>query len=267
MKIKHIYLAAALLFAACTTEENTELADSRIPIEFTATCVSNATRATVDNNWRGHNESGELVAVKIGDVVKPYKIGRIDGATGEDADNLAKLSSDDPHYWTGKTETITAWYPYTPGEQNPPEVVVKEDQREFFSGYVASDYIIAEQEVTFVSGQLPALEFTHRTADIKIDLVSGKGTEYLSPTVTISINGTNITTCKYTPGSREDKDAHPNQFHALLPQGTTVAAGDLIITVMFNVGQQSGNTYKFSNKTAQTFEAGSQYSYTLTVDE
>lgn len=256
MKIKHIYLAAALLFAACTTEENTELADSRIPIEFTATCVSNATRATVDNNWRGHNESGELVAVKIGDVIKPYKIGRIDGATGEDADNLAKLSSDDPFYWTGTTETITAWYPYTPGEQEPPEVVVQEDQSRY-EYYRESDYIIAEQEVTFVSGQLPDLEFTHRTADIKIVITKEDGSEpNQSPNaVSIFIGDREIKAC--CPDAWK-----PNEYHALLePQ--TVAQTKFTVMLMF----YSGNTYKFSNKTAQTFEAGSQYSYTLTVDE
>ena len=85
--------------------------------------------------------------------------------------------------------------------------------------------------------------------------------------MTISINGRDIATCKLTPDYVENKDAYPNQYHALLPPGTTVAAGDFVITVKFDGGQQSGNTYKFSNKTAQTFEAGSQYSYTLTVDE
>lgn len=237
------------ILAACTTEENTELTDSRIPIEFTATCVSNATRATIDNNWMGC--PGQLVGVKIGDVVKPYTI-----ETADNGYDYAKLTSDDPFYWTGTTETITAWYPYTPGEQEPPEVVVQEDQSRY-EYYRESDYIIAEQEVTFVSGQLPDLEFTHRTADIKIVITKEDGSEpNQSPNaVSIFIGDREIKAC--CPDAWK-----PNEYHALLePQ--TVAQTKFTVMLMF----YSGNTYKFSNKTAQTFEAGSQYSYMLTVDE
>ncbi len=247
--IKTLMVMACGILAACTTEENTELADSRIPIEFTATCVSNATRATIDNNWMGH--PGELVGVKIGDVVKPYTIVSADGGY-----NTAKLTSDDPHYWTGTTETITAWYPYTPGEQEPPEVVVQEDQSRY-EYYRESDYIIAEQEVTFVSGQLPDLEFTHRTADIKIVITKEDGSEpNQSPNaVSIFIGDREIKAC--CPDAWK-----PNEYHALLePQ--TVAQTKFTVMLMF----YSGNTYKFSNKTEQTFEAGSQYSYEITVDE
>lgn len=237
------------ILAACTTEENMELADSRIPIEFTATCLSNATRATIDNNWMGC--PGQLVGVKIGDVVKPYTI-----ETADNGYDYAKLTSDDPFYWTGTTETITAWYPYTPGEQEPPEVVVQEDQSRY-EYYRESDYIIAEQEVTFVSGQLPALEFTHRTADIKIVITKEDGSKpNQSPNaVSIFIGDREIKAC--CPDAWK-----PNEYHALLePQ--TVAQTKFTVMLMF----YSGNTYKFSNKTEQTFEAGSQYSYTLTVDE
>lgn len=238
------------ILAACTTEENTELADSRIPIEFTATCVSNATRATVDNNWMGC--PGQLVGVKIGDVVKPYTI-----ETADNGYDYAKLTSDDPFYWTGKTETVKAWYPYTIGEQNPPEVVVKEDQSQDYGGYRSSDYIIAEQDVEYKRGTFPDLEFAHRTADIKIVITKEDGSEpNQSPNaVSIFIGDREIKAC--CPDALK-----PNEYHALLePQ--TVAQTKFTVMLMF----YSGNTYKFSNKTEQTFEAGSQYSYTLTVDE
>lgn len=247
--IKTLMVMACGILAACTTEENTELADSRIPIEFTATCVSNATRATIDNNWMGC--PGQLVGVKIGDVVKPYTI-----ETADNGYDYAKLTSDDPFYWTGKTETVKAWYPYTIGEQNPPEVVVSEDQSRY-EYYRESDYIIAEQEVTFVSGQLPDLEFTHRTADIKIVITKEDGSKpNQSPNaVSIFIGDREIKAC--CPDAWK-----PNEYHALLePQ--TVAQTKFTVMLMF----YSGNIYKFSNKTEQTFEAGSQYSYTLTVDE
>ena len=248
----HIFAALALLLgiAACTQDEAgflPEGAEGR-SIVFTATGLNPAstatagTRAPVDGNWEGV----QSVAVLMDGTVKAYDV------TPSTVDNTsATLTSTDPYYWTNHNNiTVTAWWPYTAGETTPPAVKVKANQsaQKDFEG---SDLIVADgQTVTYGS---PTLRFTHRTARVTIVL-----TDYTEGLASVQLTG--LSTKGDNPDIIVPYDKGSNTYTALVaPQ--SVAAGTAFITCTFT----NGKTFVYKMKNAADWQAGGEYTYTVSL--
>lgn len=246
------FCAAALLFAAtaCTQDDltNGTLPEGECPLVINATglqaVATPASRATVDGDWQGV----QTVALSVGGTVKEYNV------TASDADGYrsATLSSDtDPFWWTSREDiTVSAWWPYG---TTMPDVVVKADQSTK-AGFEGSDFISAEaQTVQFDS---PTLEFSHRTARITVLLKPGDGITSVSGADVFvtglgTDNGNPATISTYTSGS--------DTYEALTaPQ--TVKANTPFIQV-----DLGGGTYYFRPHSDVVLEAGSRYTYTVSV--
>ena len=248
----HIFAAIALLLglAACTQDEAGFLPEGAegTSIVFTATGLNPAataiagTRAPVDGNWEGV----QSVAVLMDGTVKAYDV------TPSTADpTSATLTSTDPYYWTNHNDiTVTAWWPYTAGETTPPAVKVKANQsaQKDFEG---SDLIVADgQTVTYGS---PTLRFTHRTARVTIVL-----TDYTEGLASVRLTGLSI------EGDNPDiivpYDKGSNTYTAIVaPQ--SVAAGTTFITCTFT----NGKTFVYKMKNAADWQAGGEYTYTVSL--
>ena len=249
----HISAAIALLLglAACTQDEAGFLPEGAegTPIVFTATGLNPAatatvgTRAPVDGNWEGV----QSVAVMMDGMVKTYNV------TPSTADpTSATLTSTDPYYWTNHNDiTVTAWWPYTAGETTPPAVKVKANQstQKDFEG---SDLIVADgQTVTYGS---PTLRFTHRTARVTIVL-----TDYTEGLLA-SVQLTGLSTEGDNPDIIVPYDKGSNTYTALVaPQ--SVAAGTTFITCTFT----NGKTFVYKMKNATDWQAGGEYTYTVSL--
>ena len=248
----HIFAAIALLFAlaACTQDEAGFLPEGAegTSIVFTATGLNPAatatvgTRAPADGNWTGV----QSVAVLMDGTVKTYNV------TPSTADpTSATLTSTDPYYWTNHNDiTVTAWWPYTAGETTPPAVKVKANQsaQKDFEG---SDLIVADgQTVTYGS---PTLRFTHRTARVTIVLTDN--TEGLA-----SVQLTGLSTEGGNPDIIVPYDKGSNTYTAIVaPQ--SVAAGTAFITCTFT----NGKTLVYKIKNATDWQAGGEYTYTVSL--
>lgn len=248
----HIFAAIALLFAlaACTQDEAGFLPEGAegTSIVFTATGLNPAatatvgTRAPADGNWTGV----QSVAVLMDGTVKTYNV------TPSTADPIsATLTSTDPYYWTNHNDiTVTAWWPYTAGETTPPAVKVKANQsaQKDFEG---SDLIVADgQTVTYGS---PTLRFTHRTARVTIVLTDN--TEGLA-----SVQLTGLSTEGGNPDIIVPYDKGSNTYTAIVaPQ--SVAAGTAFITCTFT----NGKTFVYKMKNATDWQAGGEYTYTVSL--
>ena len=248
----HIFAALALLFAlaACTQDEAGFLPEGAegTSIVFTATGLNPAatatavTRAPVDGNWEGV----QSVAVLMDGTVKAYDV------TPSTVDNTsATLTSTDPHYWTNREDiTITAWWPYTAGETTPSAVKVKANQsaQKDFEG---SDLIVADgQTVTYGS---PTLCFTHRTARVTIVL-----TDYTEGLASVQLTG--LSTEGDNPDIITPYDKGSNTYITLVaPQ--SVAAGTTFITCTFT----NGKTLVYKMKNATDWQAGGEYTYTVSL--
>ena len=248
----HIFAALALLFAlaACTQDEAGFLSEGAegTPIVFTATGLNPAatatagTRAPADGNWTGV----QSVAVLMDGTVKTYNV------TPSTADpTSATLTSTDPYYWTNHNDiTVTAWWPYTAGETTPPAVKVKANQsaQKDFEG---SDLIVADgQTVTYGS---PTLRFTHRTARVTIVLTDN--TEGLA-----SVQLTGLSTEGGNPDIIVPYDKGSNTYTAIVaPQ--SVAAGTAFVTCTFT----NGKTLVYKMKNATDWQAGGEYTYTVSL--
>ena len=251
MRIRFFALAAlALSLAACTQDEAGFLPEGAegTPIVFTATGLNPAatatagTRAPVDGNWEGV----QSVAVLMDGTVKTYNV------TPSTVDlTSATLTSTDPYYWTNHNDiTVTAWWPYTAGETTPPAVKVKANQstQKDFEG---SDLIVADgQTVTYGS---PTLRFTHRTARVTIVLTDN--TEGLA-----SVQLTGLSTEGGNPDIIVPYDKGSNTYTAIVaPQ--SVAAGTAFITCTFT----NGKTFVYKMKNATDWQAGGEYTYTVSL--
>ena len=248
----HIFAALALLFAlaACTQDEAGFLPEGAegTSIVFTATGLNSAataivgTRAPVDGNWEGV----QSVAVLMDGTVKAYDV----TLTTAEPTN-ATLTSTDPHYWTNREDiTVTAWWPYTAGETTPSAVKVKANQsaQKDFEG---SDLIVADgQTVTYGS---PTLCFTHRTARVTIVL-----TDYTEGLASVQLTG--LSTEGDNPDIITPYDKGSNTYIALVaPQ--SVAAGTTFITCTFT----NGKTLVYKMKNATDWQAGGEYTYTVSL--
>ena len=251
MRIRFFALAAlALLLGACTQDEAGFLPEGAegTSIVFTATGLNPAstaiagTRAPVDGNWEGV----QSVAVLMDGTVKAYDV------TPTTADpTSATLTSTDPYYWTSHNDiTVTAWWPYTEGETTPPAVKVKANQsaQKDFEG---SDLIVADgQTVTYGS---PTLRFTHRTARVTIVL-----TDYTEGLASVQLTG--LSTEGDNPDIIVPYDKGSNTYIALVaPQ--SVAAGTTFITSTFT----NGKTFVYKMKNATDWQAGGEYTYTVSL--
>ena len=251
MRIRFFALAAlALLLGACTQDEAGFLSEGAegTPIVFTATGLNPVatatvgTRAPVDGNWEGV----QSVAVLMDGTVKAYDV------TPSTADpTSATLTSTDPYYWTNHNDiTVTAWWPYTAGETTPPAVKVKANQsaQKDFEG---SDLIVADgQKVTYGS---PTLRFTHRTARVTIVL-----TDYTEGLASVKLTG--LSTEGDNPDIIIPYDKGSNTYTAIVaPQ--SVAAGTTFITCTFN----NGKTFVYKMKNATDWQAGGEYTYTVSL--
>ena len=251
MRIRFFALAAlALLLGACTQDEAGFLSEGAegTPIVFTATGLNPAataiagTRATVDGNWDGV----QSVAVLMDGTVKAYDV------TPSTADpTSATLTSTDPYYWTNHNGiTVTAWWPYTAGETTPPAVKVKANQsaQKDFEG---SDLIVADgQTVTYGS---PTLRFTHRTARVTIVL-----TDYTEGLASVQLTG--LSTEGDNPDIIVPYDKGSNTYTAIVaPQ--SVAVGTTFITCTLT----NGKTFVYKMKNATDWQAGGEYTYTVSL--
>ena len=250
--IIHTSAAIALLLgiAACTQDEAGFLPEGAegTSIVFTATGLDPAataiagTRAPVDGNWEGV----QSVAVLMDGTVKAYDV------TPSTADPAsATLTSTDPYYWTNHNDiTVTAWWPYTAGETTPPAVKVKANQstQKDFEG---SDLIVADgQTVTYGN---PTLRFTHRTARVTIVL-----TDYTEGLASVQLTG--LSTEGDNPDIIVPYDKGSNTYIALVaPQ--SVAAGTTFITCTFT----NGKTFVYKMKNATDWQAGGEYTYTVSL--
>ena len=248
----HISAAIALLLglAACTQDEAGFLPEGAegTPIVFTATGLKPAataianTRSTVDGDWEGV----QSVAVLMDGTVKTYNV------TPSTADpTSATLTSTDPYYWTNHNDiTVTAWWPYTAGETTPPAVKVKANQsaQKDFEG---SDLIVADgQTVTYGS---PTLRFTHRTARVTIVL-----TDYTEGLASVQLTG--LSTEGDNPDIIVPYDKGSNTYTAIVaPQ--SVAAGTAFVTCTFT----NGKTFVYKMKNATDWQAGGEYTYTVSL--
>lgn len=249
--------ATALLIAltACTQDEladDNRLPEGEYPVVIRATGLSveatpqaaPSTRATVDGDWQGV----QTVAVEMGGTVKQYNV----MASDADGYKTATLSSDtDPFWWTSREDiTVSAWWPYG---TTMPDVVVKEDQSTK-EGFEGSDFIFAEAQT--VQFDNPTLEFSHRTARITVLLKPGDGITSVSGA---DVFVTGLGTDNGNPATIRTYEAGGDTYEALTaPQ--TVKANTPFIQVDLGRG-----TYYFRPKNDVVLEAGSRYTYTVSV--
>ena len=252
--------ATALLFAlaACTQDElagDNRLPEGEHPVVIRATGLSveatplaaPSTRAAVDGDWQGVTS----VALKMGDAVKEYTV-----TASTDFKSATLSRENDPHYWTSRDPiTVSAWWPFDNADiTQMPAVKVAEDQSKL-ADFQKSDFISAEnRKVEFNN---PALEFTHRTARMAIELKPGTGfTSVAGATVSlVSLSADNG-----NPTAIKTYNASGNTYEALTaPQ--TVAAGKPFVKVKLG-----GGTFYFRPQNNVVLEAGSRYKYTVKVN-
>ena len=252
--------ATALLFAlaACTQDElagDNRLPEGEYPVVIRATGLSveatplaaPSTRAAVDGDWQGVTS----VALKMGDAVKEYTV-----TASTDFKSATLSRENDPHYWTSRDPiTVSAWCPFDNADiTQMPAVKVAEDQSKL-ADFQKSDFISAEnRKVEFNN---PALEFTHRTARMAIELKPGTGfTSVAGATVSL----VSLSAYNGNPTAIKTYNASGNTYEALAaPQ--TVAAGNPFVRV-----ELGGGTFYFRPQNNVVLEAGSRYKYTVKVN-
>lgn len=234
--------------SACTQDGLPKDGAESTPMTFTATGLDfpeARSRATVDGDWAGVNK----VAVKIGDEVKEYTV------TIASGDNTsATLKSDNPFYITmSESKTVSAWWPYIDSSSSDmPEVVVKADQSD--EGFAQSDYIEANQTVSYGDA---SLNFTHRTARMKIKLVPGTGIATVDDAMVSLVNLSNV---ENNPTTIIPYESYANVYEALVaPQ--TIAMNNAFICV-----ELANNKFYYPSSTDLALQAGNRYNYTLRVN-
>ena len=256
----HTSAAIALLLglAACTQDEladDNRLPEGEYPVVIRATGLSveatpqaaPSTRATVDGDWQGVTS----VALKTGDAVKEYTV-----TASTDFKSATLSRENDPYYWTSRDPiTVSAWWPFDNADiTQMPAVKVAEDQSKL-ADFQKSDFISAEnRKVEFNN---PALEFTHRTARMAIELKPGTGfTSVAGATVSL----VSLSAYNGNPTAIKTYNASGNTYEALAaPQ--TVAAGNPFVRV-----ELGGGTFYFRPQNNVVLEAGSRYKYTVKVN-
>lgn len=257
-----------LVAAACSKEEipagDTQLPYGAYPMAFSIAdnslvvtslqtgSDSYDTRSTADGDWSDEPS----IVVKVNNELKKYQV-----EAGDDITQATLSVSPDeeaPFYWQNREDiTVSAWWPYTetngePDDQLPP-VVVKPDQSTH-ENFAASDYICAmDQTVQFNN---PTLQFTHRTARIKINLISN------APTTGAIVRLTNLGTFDNNPGEIIAYKRSDNVYEALVAPQSIEAH-----TLQIFAEMPDQTVYSLIPNEAITLEAGEEYTYNISFTQ
>ena len=255
-----IWIYVALFFFAavsCTQQDEPNgsetFPEGEYPLEINASALpttvssmSVSTRATVDGNWQGV----KTVAVETGGLAKEYTVTA--------GNRVARLSSNDPHYWTNRDPIIvSAWWPCRDEDGNflttMPAVVVKPDQSEQ-DAFQSSDFIVTEaQKVLF---DYPTLVFSHRTARVTINLKAGTGMQSVAGAkvalINLSIENNNPDTIVAYPAG--DCIYEALTAPQIVPKGTPFIQVEL-----------DKDTFVFTPKKDVVLEANQQKTYNVSV--
>lgn len=229
-------------FTACSQDELVDGSPvNDTPVTFTASGIamqqSAATRATTDGTW----EADMTVGIMIDGMVKAYSV--VPNTADNTKATLTAANPADPFYWqTIDPVAVTAWYPYTAGQQALPAVEVYADQSTR-ANYDASDHIMAQQDVKYSK---PTLTFTHRTAKVTINI------QMSVESTTASV--ANLQLCNLTgvkDGASQVTPYQPDKnvatFEALLPE-QTIAEGTQFLSL-----QLDGQTFSYIWTAAQDY--------------
>ena len=181
--------------------------------------------------------------------MKAYRV----NASSDDGYASAMLVADgDPLYWEPgeASASVTAWWPCSDGQQEPPAVRVGEDQRDR-ERFEQSDLIVAgPQTVTPIRQEL---RFTHRTALVHIVL-----TDYTEGLESVRLTG--LSTRDGNPAEIFPYDEGGYTYSALVaPQ--EVAAGTAFIACTFD----SGKTFAYRMQNTAEWLEGKEYTYTVSL--
>lgn len=229
-------------FTACSQDELVDGSPvNGTPVTFTASGIaaqqSATTRATTDGIW----ESDMTVGIMIDGMVKAYSV--VPNTADNTKATLTAANPADPFYWqTIDPVAVTAWYPYTAGQQALPAVEVYADQSTR-ANYDASDHIMAQQDVKYSE---PTLTFTHRTAKVTINIQMSveSTTASVSDLKLCNLAGVKDGASQVTP---YQPDKNVATFEALLPE-QTIAAGTQFLSL-----QLDGQTFSYIWTAAQDY--------------
>lgn len=203
-------LAVSFLLGACEKEENGGEQNGDAVV-FSGVIQKNqevtASRILTSSSWAGLTDN--RVAVRIGDVVKEYKV-----------DEEGMMTSEQPFYWENATElTVDAWYPYNDGAYSE-TVVVKSDQSDN-NNFIASDCVEAMQGK--LQKETPQLVFAHRTAKLVFKFYPTE-TGYTNKIVYDGLTG--------VENDAKEVIFNPSNEVLLAPQ--TLPAGKAVLRVLMN---------------------------------
>ena len=258
MKLTLGYMAALLLFTACTQDETGTLPDGTQPLKLTAAIGGEvATRTTADGTW----EEEDAITLSIDANTYTYQYEGTD------------WTSSAPYFWQAEDDAIfVSAYSFS-GEATGAYAVQADQSTD--EGYLSGDLLYAPAvEVTY--GEEAELTFYHQTAKVVVNLKK-EGIMAENPAHGVAIQGvlsgtftaptgeetygtwtTNLTeSSSITPQAITPTDEYAASYQALLiPQ--TIDDAFISITI-------GGETYHYTPEPQTTLQPGHVYTYNITV--
>jgi len=298
-------LASAFLLTACGSDADDVSPDTpvRTPIYLSAALASpTTTRGTADiqttefpstyahgvgvyiyRDGKTANENPD----NYGYTNLQYKV------SGTDGDLALDGSTTQPYYPNQKTAVdVYAYAPYQTGTAPFTGMTVEADQSTD-ANYTKSDFVSGKADVAYDKDEDKKHEVTlsHRLSRIKVVLVAGSGvtndaltgaqvvlnnisrqfdfaplstntgTDLIVSNVTVVSGSTDVT--MGTLGTATAGDDASRTLYAVVPP-QTIAASTNLFTINLSTANSSA-VYTLAPSTAQTFDAGKQYTYTITL--
>ena len=210
--------------------------------------------------------AGQEVGVTITGIKEGQEHNNIAWSVG---DNGALTNTGDAVYYGDGTATITAYHPFNDDwdESTTYAFSVSTDQSTN-AEYLASDLLWATASSEKTENAIP-LPFSHKLAKINVTLVPEEDDDDLNG-ATISIYGTKTsTTFNPTTGVISDATGEPQDIIAGVTTDDAYTASAIVIpqevSGKFIKITHEGKTYYYTLASAKTLEAGTSYSFTLTV--
>ena len=258
MKLTLGYMAALLLFTACTQDEAGTLPDGTQPLKLTAAIGGEvATRTTADGTW----EEEDAITLSIDANTYTYQYEGTD------------WTSSAPYFWQEGDAAISV-SAYSFGGKATGGYAVQADQQTG-DGYQSSDLLYAPA-VEVAHGEEASLTFYHQTAKVVVN-IKKEGIMAENPTHEVAIQGalsgtftaptgketygtwTNLTeSSSITPQSITPANSEYAAFYQALLIPQTIDDAFISITI-------DDKTYRYTPETGTTLQPGHVYTYNITV--